>query len=236
MTVPGVNVQTAATFMASVGDIRRFSSPRQLVSYLGLDPRVRQSGNAPARHGRISKAGASEAQAHARRGRLEGRPDPGTAARLLRTRARAPRPADRRDRDRPQARRALLAPADPRAGLCLRAAGDDAQQDPPARAARRRIPAEGPQGRRRQQEQGRLRGRARALAPSRGRVSPAGQRLAGHRTDRRRVRARHRGAHLNGPRRAKPRGRLRSPKVCASLRQSPAPNTHDRKRAATDAT
>ncbi|HEV7882011.1 MAG TPA: IS110 family transposase [Solirubrobacteraceae bacterium] len=62
MTVPGVNVQTAATFMASVGDIRRFSSPRKLVSYLGLDPRVRQSGNGPARHGRISKAGASEAR------------------------------------------------------------------------------------------------------------------------------------------------------------------------------
>jgi transposase len=62
MTVPGVNVQTAATFMASVGDIRRFPSPRQLVSYLGLDPRVRQSGNAAARHGRISKAGASEAR------------------------------------------------------------------------------------------------------------------------------------------------------------------------------
>jgi transposase len=60
MTIPGVNVQTAATFMASIGDIRRFSSPRKLVSYLGLDPRVRQSGNAAARHGRISKAGASE--------------------------------------------------------------------------------------------------------------------------------------------------------------------------------
>lgn len=62
MTVPGVNVQTAATFMASVGDIRRFPSARRLVSYLGLDPRVRQSGNSPARHGRISKAGASEAR------------------------------------------------------------------------------------------------------------------------------------------------------------------------------
>jgi transposase len=60
MTVPGVNVQTASTFMAAIGDIRRFASARQLVSYLGLDPRVRQSGNAPARHGRISKAGASE--------------------------------------------------------------------------------------------------------------------------------------------------------------------------------
>ncbi|MGH2450999.1 MAG: IS110 family transposase [Candidatus Limnocylindria bacterium] len=60
MTVPGVNVQTAATFMAAVGDIRRFSSPRKLVSYLGLDPRVRQSGSSPARHGGISKAGTSE--------------------------------------------------------------------------------------------------------------------------------------------------------------------------------
>lgn len=62
MTIPGVNVQTAATFMASVVDIRRFSSPGKLVSYLLLDPRVRRSGNGPARHGRISKAGASEAR------------------------------------------------------------------------------------------------------------------------------------------------------------------------------
>jgi transposase len=60
MSVPGVNVQTAATFMAAIGDIRRFSTPRKLVSYLGLDPRVRQSGGGAARHGRISKAGASE--------------------------------------------------------------------------------------------------------------------------------------------------------------------------------
>lgn len=62
MSVPGVNVNTAATFMASVGDISRFSSPRKLVSYLGLDPRVHQSGSTPARHGRISKEGPSEAR------------------------------------------------------------------------------------------------------------------------------------------------------------------------------
>jgi transposase len=62
MSIPGVNVQTAATFMASIGDIGRFSSPRKLVSYLGLDPRVRQSGSSTARHGHISKAGASEAR------------------------------------------------------------------------------------------------------------------------------------------------------------------------------
>jgi transposase len=48
--------------VAVIGDIRRFHSPRKLVGYLGLDPIVRQSGSAPARHGRISKAGASEAR------------------------------------------------------------------------------------------------------------------------------------------------------------------------------
>jgi transposase len=63
MTVPGVNVHTAAAFIAAVGDIHRFASSRRLVGYLGLDPRVRQSGNADARHGRISKAGSSMARA-----------------------------------------------------------------------------------------------------------------------------------------------------------------------------
>ena len=62
MSVPGVNLQTAATFMACVGDIGRFRDPGKLVSYLGLDPRVRQSGEEPARHGHISKEGASEAR------------------------------------------------------------------------------------------------------------------------------------------------------------------------------
>jgi transposase len=62
LTVPGVNLASAATFMAVVGDVRRFRNPRKLVGYLGLDPIVRQSGSAPARHGAISKAGASEAR------------------------------------------------------------------------------------------------------------------------------------------------------------------------------
>jgi transposase len=62
MTIPGVSVTTAATFMAVIGDIGRFSTPRNLIGYLGLDPKVRQSGLAPARHGRISKQGSSEAR------------------------------------------------------------------------------------------------------------------------------------------------------------------------------
>ena len=62
MTVPGVNVICAATFLAAIGDIRRFRSSRQLVAYLGLDPRVRQSGSEPARGGRISKRGSASAR------------------------------------------------------------------------------------------------------------------------------------------------------------------------------
>jgi hypothetical protein len=52
----------AAEFLAAIGDIRRFGSARRLVAYLGLDPRVRQSGNEPARGGRISKRGSSSAR------------------------------------------------------------------------------------------------------------------------------------------------------------------------------
>jgi transposase len=59
MTVPGVNVICAATFAAAIGEIGRFQSARKLVGYLGLDPRVHQSGTAPAVHGRISKQGSA---------------------------------------------------------------------------------------------------------------------------------------------------------------------------------
>ena len=59
MSVPGVSVITATTFTSAIGDIHRFRSPGLLVGYLGLDPKVRQSGSEPAHHGRISKAGPS---------------------------------------------------------------------------------------------------------------------------------------------------------------------------------
>ena len=53
MTVPGVNLICAASFMAAIGNANRFLTSRKLVAYLGLDPKVRQSGEAPARSGRI---------------------------------------------------------------------------------------------------------------------------------------------------------------------------------------
>ena len=62
MSVPGVNVIVAASFMAAIGNIHRFQSPRKLVGYLGLDPRVHQSGVGPASHGHISKHGSVRAR------------------------------------------------------------------------------------------------------------------------------------------------------------------------------
>jgi len=62
MTVPGINVTVAMSIIAAVGDFSRFEDPNRLVSYLGLNPRVRQSGNSPAIHGRITKAGRSHAR------------------------------------------------------------------------------------------------------------------------------------------------------------------------------
>jgi transposase len=57
MTLPGVSGVTATALMAAIGDVRRFPTADHLVGYLGLSPRVQQSGSEPARHGRISKQG-----------------------------------------------------------------------------------------------------------------------------------------------------------------------------------
>jgi len=62
MSVPGVNLVCAASFIAAVGSPNRFLTSRKLVAYLGLDPKVRQSGEAPTRSGRISKRGSASAR------------------------------------------------------------------------------------------------------------------------------------------------------------------------------
>lgn len=63
ITITGINLIVAAGLVAAIGDIRRFSKPQKLVSYFGLNPRVRQSGLGAAHHGRISKSGRSHARA-----------------------------------------------------------------------------------------------------------------------------------------------------------------------------
>ena len=63
LTITGVNLIVAAGLAAAIGDVRRFPDPQSLVSYVGLNPRVRQSGLGLAQHGRISKRGRSHARA-----------------------------------------------------------------------------------------------------------------------------------------------------------------------------
>lgn len=62
MTLPGVDMTVATGVAAAIGDIRRFPDPQRLVGYLGLNPSVRQSGEGPAYHGRITKQGRGQAR------------------------------------------------------------------------------------------------------------------------------------------------------------------------------
>ena len=56
MQVPGVGPLVASTFVATLDDPTRFATSRQVAAYLGLVPRVYQSGTTNY-HGRISKEG-----------------------------------------------------------------------------------------------------------------------------------------------------------------------------------
>ena len=54
MTIPGFNAFTGLVVDTAIHDITRFKSPKQLVSFMGLCPRVYQSGNS-IKHGRMKK-------------------------------------------------------------------------------------------------------------------------------------------------------------------------------------
>ncbi len=58
MTIPGINVYSAAAIISEIDDISRFSSKEKLASYAGLVPRQDQSGNRDIR-GHITKHGPS---------------------------------------------------------------------------------------------------------------------------------------------------------------------------------
>ena len=57
----GVAFLTAVTFVAEIGDVRRFETPRQLMAYLGLVPSERSTGERVWR-GSITKAGNTRAR------------------------------------------------------------------------------------------------------------------------------------------------------------------------------
>ena len=58
ISLRGVDVITAVTVLAELGDLTRFDSPRQLMSYLGLVPSEHSLGS-HRRQGRITKTGNS---------------------------------------------------------------------------------------------------------------------------------------------------------------------------------
>lgn len=62
MTVPGIDMVVATALLAAIGPITRFEAPDKLVSYLGLNPTVHQSGESRPRHGSISKQGRTHAR------------------------------------------------------------------------------------------------------------------------------------------------------------------------------
>lgn len=62
MTIAGISSIIATSVLAAIGEVDRFRSPAKLASYLGLTPKVRQSGDKAATYGRITKCGNSIAR------------------------------------------------------------------------------------------------------------------------------------------------------------------------------
>lgn len=58
-SIPGIGEYSAIVILSEIGDISKFSKPKQLVAFCGLDPAVKQSGNYSSIRNKISKRGSS---------------------------------------------------------------------------------------------------------------------------------------------------------------------------------
>jgi transposase len=61
-SIPGIGADTAIRLQAIVGDFSRFDSGRELVSFLGISPTLKQSGTSVHSKGRISRIGNPQAR------------------------------------------------------------------------------------------------------------------------------------------------------------------------------
>jgi transposase len=61
MAMRGMDLVSATTFLAEIGDLSRFRTPSELMAYLGLVPSERSTGDSITR-GRITKAGNGRAR------------------------------------------------------------------------------------------------------------------------------------------------------------------------------
>ena len=57
LSIPGVGPALGAMIVSEIGDITRFSNPKKLVAFAGIDPSVQQSGNFVGTRNRMSKRG-----------------------------------------------------------------------------------------------------------------------------------------------------------------------------------
>jgi transposase len=167
MTVPGVNVTVAATFMATVGDIRRFQDRRTLTAI--RRPRsqgqtVRRRAGQPRPH---LPTRIEQRAPRARRSVLVDRPPARPDRRVLPAHQGAARALDRDRRRSPQARLPVLVSAHARRGLRLRPAVTDQEEDASPRDHRwRRALARWPRHLEHQPGDAPGRTRARAASPA----------------------------------------------------------------------
>jgi transposase len=116
-TVPGIGWVLAYTIASEIGDITRFTTPRKLIGYTGLCPRVYQA--RPPRRPRQARP--QLPALGTRRSRPHRRP-PTHLQRNRSPPAQPPRPLprqrDRRDHDRTKDHRSDLVDADPQPALC----------------------------------------------------------------------------------------------------------------------
>jgi transposase len=84
MTIGGVNAIVALGVLAAIGDVARFSSPQKLVSYFGVNPKVRQSGESACLSRSDQQAGPRPRSRHAGRGGMVNRGPTRTATSVFR--------------------------------------------------------------------------------------------------------------------------------------------------------
>lgn len=56
-SIPGIGEKIAATIFSEIGEIDRFTDPKKLVAFAGVDPSVFESGKFAATKNRITKRG-----------------------------------------------------------------------------------------------------------------------------------------------------------------------------------
>jgi transposase len=102
-TIPGVGELLGLTLASEIGEVARFPTPRKLIGYAGLAPRVNQSGDR-SRTGALSKAGSRTLRRAGPRSRPPstrgGPPTPGIGSTASSPSARARTPPRRRSRAR----------------------------------------------------------------------------------------------------------------------------------------